>query len=413
MKKKIMIMVIFLITLFLINACSTSKKAPSLSDLKDSSGSLDISGIKSMRKLVFSLPGMDKKMCETFPKTIVSTIEEQKGVIDTSFDYDGHIVTVYYAPDFITKEDIMNNDVYSWVGTKFISDDDADISKIRDLYDSRKANDNLVMPSDHMKDDPGIVLSGKLPALVSPDWLSKNLENVKIIEIGPKELYDKGHAMTAVNIDISEIRAEKESVTGLVLDKEDFETFMGRKGIKKSDRVVIYSSASLDHASRLYWTMKYYEHDDVAIVDGGKESLKGFVEFNTDTPVISKSTYTALTDNSIFADSGYVKQKSDDNSSIIIDVRTPEEYAAGHIPGAININWLDLLNADNTLKTKNKLNDIFRGLSPDKKIIVYCRSGTRASYAWLVLSKVLGYKDVRLYDGSMIDWSIKNMPLEK
>jgi len=114
--------------------------------------SFDISNIKSLNKIVFSLPNMDKEMCDSFPKRIVTSLEGLGGVVDASFNFSGHSVIVYYDPEFISKKTILTYNIYSWTKVDFISDESVPVSLAKNLYKNRGKDDNPVMPKDGMAD---------------------------------------------------------------------------------------------------------------------------------------------------------------------------------------------------------------------------------------------------------------------
>lgn len=384
---------------------------------KKSQGSFDISKIKALNKIVFSFPNMDKEMCNTFPKRIVTSLEDLNGVVDASFNFDKHSAIVYYDPQFISKKDILTYNIYSWTKVDFVSDESMPVSLAENLYKNRKKDDNPVMPQNGMADitsteNQQMMDAQNFPSLVSSKWLSENIDNVKVIEIGEIEKYDEGHVRNAVNIQIDDIRKTIKNIAEQVISKKDFEVLMRNKGISNGDRVVIYSSESLTHASRLYETFKYYGHKNVAIVDGGKNLIdKKYL--TTEKTKINSSDYSAKINEKIIVNSDYVLNKLNNSGIILLDVRSKEEFDAGHIPGAVNIDWNNLLNLDGTLKDTMELKSLLKDIDKNKEIIVYCVSGTRASYMWFVLTDVLEYSNVKLFDGSMIEWNYKKLPLEK
>jgi len=197
-----------------------------------------------------------------------------------------------------------------------------------------------------------------------------------------------------------------------IIPKEEFERLMGNLGISNSQRIVIYSSRSLNLESRLYDTLKYYGQKDVAILDGGK-SMINKKDLTTDKTKINPSNYSAKIKDNFIVNSDYVLNKLNNSDVILLDVRSKAEFYAGHIPGAVNINWNNLLNSDGTLKNVTELKSILKNIDKNKEIIVYCMSGTRASYMWFVLTQILKYPDVKLFDGSMIEWHYKKLPLAK
>ncbi len=315
------------------------------------------------------------------------------------------------------KKDILTYNIYSWTKVDFVSDESVPVSLAKDLYKNREKDNNPIMPKNGMVDitpakNQQMINAQNFPSIVNSKWLSQNIDNVKVIEVGPKKEYDEGHVKGAANIQINEIRIKTNGIVEQVLDKNSFEILMKNKGISNKDRIVIYSSESLTHASRLYWTLKYYGHKNVAILDGGR-NLIDKKDLVTKKTKINSSNYSAKINNKIVVNSKYILKRLKNSGTILLDVRSKEEFDGGHIPGAININWNNLINSDGTLKTITELNSILKNMDKDKEIIVYCVSGTRASYMWFVLTEVLGYSNVKLFDGSMIEWNYKKLALEK
>ncbi len=380
-------------------------------------GNFDISKIEKLNKIIFILPNMDRDMCDTFPKRIVTSLESLNGVVDASFDFDNHSVTAYYDPEFISKKDILTYDIYSWTKVDFVSDESVPVSLAKGLYKNREKDDNPVMPKNGMSDvtpeeNQKMIDAQNFPSFVNTKWLSENIDNVKVIEMGHRENYNGAHIKGSVNIQINEIRTTNNGIVEQILNKKSFEELMKSRGISNKDRVVIYSSKSLTHASRLYWTLKYYGHKNIAILDGGKNLIPK-EDLVTEKTKINPSNYSAKINDKIVVDSTYVLKNLKNSGIILLDVRSKEEFERGHIPGAINIDWNTLLNPDGTLKKTGELKSILKDVNKDKEIIVYCVSGTRASYMWFVLTEVLKYSNVKLFDGSMIEWNYKKLPLEK
>jgi len=138
--------------------------------------SFEISNIKSLNKIVFSLPNMDKEMCDSFPKRIVTSLEGLEGVVDASFNFSRHSVTAYYDPQFISKKTILTYAIYSWTKVDFISDESVPVSLAKTLYKNREKDDNPVMPKNGMADitpaeNQKMIDAQNFPSLVSAKWL--------------------------------------------------------------------------------------------------------------------------------------------------------------------------------------------------------------------------------------------------
>ena len=150
-KIKITFLVLILATLLIFSGCSNS----STKNQKEiiAQPNFDVNQVKEVEKLVFAIPNMDKNMCETYPKLITEALEDENGVLDVEFIYDGHILTVYYDPKTITKDDLLNYETYNWIGTEFLSEESMDMSQInpKQMYDNRFENNKFEMPEDHMQ----------------------------------------------------------------------------------------------------------------------------------------------------------------------------------------------------------------------------------------------------------------------
>ncbi len=366
--------------------------------------------VSSVQVLEFALPNMDKQMCETFPRTVVDYLEEMPGVLDVEFLYDGHRFRVYFDPNEISRDDLLNDEMYAWVGVTFIGLRKSDRNP-QELYSQRKSNNPTEMPEGHMADveDGKLMDAQKLPPIVDAEWLELNRDNVKVIEIGPRSQYEKGHFPGALNIEVGQIRKTVDGVAEQTIPGEEFAALLQSLGITPTDRIVVYASESLTHQSRLYLALKQYGHRQVAMLDGGKAALGG--KLDTGEPQIVPGVH-GFREMGLIVGADYVLSRLGNDSVVLLDVRTPQEFAQGRIPGAINLDWRSFVNPDGTLKPVDELRKLTEGIDPSKEVIVYCVSGTRASYAWFVLSEVLGY-NAKVFDGSMIEWNYRQLPVEK
>jgi thiosulfate/3-mercaptopyruvate sulfurtransferase len=169
--------------------------------------------------------------------------------------------------------------------------------------------------------------------------------------------------------------------------------------------------------------MKLYGHKDVRLMNGGRKKwLEEGRELTTDAPKVEKASYTAREpDLSLRAFLSEAMQTSADRSKGFVDVRSPDEFTGkilappglpetcqrgGHIPSAANIPWGHACNEDGTFKSFDQLKALYegKGITPDRPVITYCRIGERSSHSWFVLKYLLGYPDVKNYDGSWTEW---------
>ena len=264
-------------------------------------------------------------------------------------------------------------------------------------------------------------------ALVSTDWVAENLndlENVRIVESDEDVLlYEVGHIPSAVKIDW--VEDLNDPLVRDYLDPEKFARLMGEKGIGPDTKVVFYGDKNNWWATYALWVFRLFGHDNVAVMDGGRVKWEAEGrEMTQEVPQVPQKDYPVPTrdDSAIRAFKADVERHVQANGSMI-DVRSPGEYSGellhmpdypqegalrgGHIPGAANVPWARAAREDGTFKSADELKEIYEGeagLSGDREVVAYCRIGERSSHTWFVLKYLLGYDNVRNYDGSWTEW---------
>jgi thiosulfate/3-mercaptopyruvate sulfurtransferase len=274
--------------------------------------------------------------------------------------------------------------------------------------------------------------------LVDTQWVVDHLKdsNVRIAEVDydPKANYQLGHVAGAVLFDWKQ--DINDPVFRNVLGKQACEDLLQRAGVNNDITLVLYGDFNNWFAAFAFWVFKYYGFKDVRIMNGGRKKwLEEDKEISRDIPNYSKGDFRASNpDTNIRIFLNEVKQALDARDKIkMVDVRSPKEFTGeilappeyptehaqrgGHIPGAENIPWAQAVNdKDGTFKSADELKKLYesKGITQDKEIIAYCRIGERSSHTWFVLKYLLGYPDVRNYDGSWTEWGnmIAN-PIEK
>ncbi|MEK9500015.1 sulfurtransferase [Gaopeijia maritima] len=273
-------------------------------------------------------------------------------------------------------------------------------------------------------------------SLVSTDWLAERLDAPDLVIVESDEdvlLYDTGHIPGAVKIDWH--MDLNDPLTRDYLDAEAFAELMASKGIGRDTTVVFYGDNFNWWAAYALWVFTLFGHPDVRLLDGGRK--KWVAEgrpLTTDVPERPRSEYPVVErrDEPIraFRDDvmGHVE-----GGGALVDVRSPQEFSGellhmpdypqegslrgGHIPGANNVPWKRAANDDGTFRSAEELKAIYQGelgLSPGDPVVAYCRIGERSSHTWFVLRHLLGFDDVRNYDGSWTEWgNLVRAPIER
>lgn len=257
-------------------------------------------------------------------------------------------------------------------------------------------------------------------ALVDTEWVLANLANpeVHFIDLSSRrEVYDEGRLPGAGYVQWNtDLVNSGNPVEGQILTGEEFSELMSRLGVENDHTVVLYDNANNLFAARAYWVLKYYRHEDAHVYNGGRKKwLADGHELTADVVTPAASNYVAgKPDPEIATDWDYVVSSIDDPSVRFCDVRRPTEYAGeellsergGRIPGAANVEWTRSVREDGTFLEAEALAGLYQeaGFTPDKEIITYCQTGVRGAHTWFVLSQLLGYPNVRNYDGSWAEY---------
>ena len=272
--------------------------------------------------------------------------------------------------------------------------------------------------------------------LVSTGWVADHLDdpNVRLVESNEDPLvYPSGHIPGAVEVDWT--RDLNDPLRRDYLDRDGFEALARRIGITPDTTVVFYGDKNNWWACYAYWVFHLFGHTNARIMDGGrlKWQQEGR-ELTRDVPTYDASDYQApARDDSVIRAFRDEVLAHVDAGLPLIDVRSPEEFSGermhmpdypnegalrgGHIPGAHNVPWGRAVADDGTFKTADDLRAIYegeKGLSQGDDVVVYCRIGERSSHTWFVLTRLLGYDQVRNYDGSWTEWgNLVGVPIEK
>jgi thiosulfate/3-mercaptopyruvate sulfurtransferase len=260
--------------------------------------------------------------------------------------------------------------------------------------------------------------------LVTTDWVAQHAgdANVRVVEVDvDTSAYDQGHVPGASGWNWSTELCD--TVVRDIIPPKKLEELLGKSGIGNDTTVVLYGDNNNWFAAWAFWQLKIYGHKDVRIMDGGRKKwLAEGRDLSTAKPTAPAKTYKAgAPDNSLRAYLPEVQDAVKKHAAALVDVRSPQEFTGeilappglpetcqrgGHIPGAKNIPWGKACNDDGTFKSAADLKALYggQGITGDAPVIAYCRIGERSSHTWFVLKYLLGFSNVKNYDGSWTEW---------
>ena len=255
--------------------------------------------------------------------------------------------------------------------------------------------------------------------LVDTEWIEAHAADpsLRVLEVGGNaNAFGEGHLPGAAFVSMRSLSNPDDPIGGQIATAAQVSAALSNMGLGRDQTVVLYDRRNNLQAARAYWVLKYYQHADVRIYNGGtpKWTEDGQV-MSTVMVEYEPSDYQAgPPDPEIRTTWQYVVDHTDDPATLFCDTRGPEEHLGrdvraergGHIPGSINVEWTAAVNANGTFKSSEELAALYgeAGFTPDKQIITYCQSGVRGAHTWFVLSELLGYPSVRNYDGSWVEY---------
>ena len=271
--------------------------------------------------------------------------------------------------------------------------------------------------------------------LVDTEWLEEHLDdpNVAIVEVDEDvQAYEKGHIPNAISInwetELHDLPRRE------FISSEQLASLLGQKGIGSDSTIVLYSGNNNWFAAYAYWLFRYRGAENVKLLNGGRKKWE--LESRLLTPDVPDRSSTSFDigperpEYRVFRDE--VLQRSISGEGAWVDVRSPEEFRGellapphlpqeqaqvpGHIPGAANIPWSKTVREDGSFKSADELRELYaaEGITQDKDVVAYCRIGERSSHSWFVLKELLGFENVRNYDGSWTEYgSLVGAPIER
>ncbi len=263
--------------------------------------------------------------------------------------------------------------------------------------------------------------------LVTTAWLEQHLGESGLVVVESDEdvlLYDTGHIPGAIKVDWhTELN---DQVTRDYLNGEQFAALMSEKGIARDSTIVVYGDKNNWWAAYALWVFSLFGHEDVRLLDGGRSAwIAEGRDITDEKPAVTQADYPVVErdDTKIRAFKDEVLANLNQPGKPLVDVRSPGEYSGevthlpdypqegvlrgGHIPGAASVPWARAAADDGRFRPRSELAAIYeqeQGLSKTDEVVAYCRIGERSSHTWFVLSHLLGFENVRNYDGSWTEW---------
>ena len=280
-------------------------------------------------------------------------------------------------------------------------------------------------------------------ALVDTQWVEDHLSDkkVRIVEVDYDATanYDLGHIPGSIVLRWKE--DINDPITRNILSTHDYVDLLQRIGVNNDTTLILYGDFNNWFAAFAFWVFKYYGYKDVRLLNGGRKKwLEEDRSLTKEVPLYPKEEYKVEPE-SIEPDKKIRVFLNDVRNALVsrrnfqiglVDVRSPKEFTGeilappeyptehaqrgGHVPGASNIPWAQTVNDDGTFKFVEDLRSLYetKGITPDKEVITYCRIGERSSHSWFVLKYLLGYPDVKNYDGSWTEWgNLIGNPIDK
>jgi thiosulfate/3-mercaptopyruvate sulfurtransferase len=270
--------------------------------------------------------------------------------------------------------------------------------------------------------------------LASTAWVDENKgkPGIAIVEVDvDTKAYQEGHIPGAIAWDWTQELCD--TTVRDIAPPEKLEKLLGASGIDNGTTIVLYGDNNNWFAAWAFWQLKIYGHEDVRIMNGGRKKwIAEGREMTVSVPRPALKKYTIVRrDASLRIFLPEVKKAVEEESATLVDVRSPAEFTGellsppglpetcqrgGHIPGARSIPWGQACNEDGTFKSAGELAKLYgaKGVTGERPVIAYCRIGERSSHTWYVLKYLLGYEDVRNYDGSWTEWgNLVGAPVEK
>lgn len=271
-----------------------------------------------------------------------------------------------------------------------------------------------------------IVAQGDLITTDQFNDLKKNNKELVVIDASKKKLYTKSHIDGAISIPYAILNQKGGAVNGLLKSPEELATILGEKGVSNEDTIVVYDEGSQKYSTRVYWILKYLCAPNVKILHKENTAWRNArIKLTSAVPSVKAKTFNATVNPEIFADLDYIKSNLENENVVLIDARSDKEfsgtedtekkYSKGHLPGAVSLDFKNVLKEDKSFMNMDDFASKIEenGFTADKTYIMYCKTGVKAAVPYVFFKAVLGYDNIKLYDGAYLEWEAQGEAIEK
>ena len=242
--------------------------------------------------------------------------------------------------------------------------------------------------------------------------LQKSNKALVVVDATKAATYAKMHIMKSVNVPYADLNKTGD-IAGLIKSPAEIAAYLGQKGITAESEIVVYDEGSNKYASRVYWVLKYVGAKNVKILHKDMNQWKGArLRLTKSATPVKAATFTANVNPAIYADMAEVKAGLNKAEVVLVDCRAANEFdgsietSKGHLPGAVHIEYKDVLKANGAFNSKETLKALAdkHGITADKKVVLYCATSVRAAVSYVAFKDILGLENVKVYDGAYNEW---------
>lgn len=251
-------------------------------------------------------------------------------------------------------------------------------------------------------------------------------DSIVVLDLRKPQEYSKSHLPKAINLWRAEIQNPKYPFEGMLANQEQLENVLGDKGISSDQFLVLYDDRGACEAARLWWVFQSYGFSRIAILNGGLNAWKDVGSLITSEVHLAPATFRlpGIVNSNSNIGIGLDQLARNYTTFKLLDTRTYEEYsgkmlkkgayAQGRIPGSLHLDWINAIDEESgKFKSADELSVIYAEVLDDSAIVTYCHSGVRSAHTYFVLTELLGQKGVRNFDGSWVEWTYHQLPIER